>query len=290
MKVRHRSDLLSRLMQHSRLAGIATAAVTVMAMALTIVPAGAQSVTQTYLADSHIQPGMIIQLDGADKGRVKPASSNNLSAIHGVVVQPNDAPLTLSATNVERQVYVATSGTYTILVSDESGPIKKDDYIALSSIDGVGMLANPLPNVIAGRAVTGFDGKSNVKSQATVKDSNGRDRVVKFGYVTANINVTRNPLVRDKAPVLPGFLKQAAEGVADKPVSPLRAYLSVIVLVMTTLIVIVVVATGIRSSLISLGRNPLARASISRNLVQIVLIAIMILIVGLTAVYLLLKF
>lgn len=253
-------------------------------------PAAAQAVTQTYLAAADTQPGMIIQLDEKDKNRVKPAIGDNPAAIHGVVVQPNDAPLTLSEAKAERQVYVATSGTYAVLVSDEGGPINKDDYIAVSSIDGVGMLANPLPNVIAARALSGFDGKSSVKSQVTVKDSSGRSRVVRLGYVTASINVTRNPLVRDKSPTLPGFLKQAAEGIADKPVSPLRAYLSAVITVLTAVIVIVVIATGVRASLIALGRNPLARANISRNLLQIVLIGIMILIVGLSAVYLLLKF
>jgi hypothetical protein len=46
---------------------------------------------------------------------------------------------------------------------------------------------------------------------------------------------------------------------------------------------------GVRSSVISMGRNPLARKTIIRNLIQIVLIALIILVTGLIAVYLLLK-
>lgn len=252
--------------------------------------ASAQSVAQTYIAEAATQPGMIVQIDPKDGSRVSPATKTNVEAIHGVVVLPNDAPLSLSEANTERQVYVATSGTYKVLVSDENGPIRKDDFIAVSSIDGVGMQANPLPNVVAAKAISSFDGQTGVKSQTTVKDSKGKDRVVRFGYVTANINVTRNPLVQNTAPNLPGFLQKAAEGVADKPVSPLRVYLSVVVMAVTTVIVIVIMATGIRSSVTAIGRNPLARKNIMRNMLQVVLIGIIILIVGLSAVYLLLKF
>ena len=249
----------------------------------------AQSVAQSYIATDGTLAGMIVQIDEQDGNRVKPARRDNLPAIHGIVVLPNDAPLSLSDASNERQVYVATSGTYKVLVSDQNGAIRKDDFIAVSSIDGIGMQANPLPNVVAGKALTEFDGTTGVKSQTTLKDSNGKERTVKFGYVLANINVTRNPLVQNTAPNLPGFLQKAAEGVSDKPVSPIRVYLSVIVLFVTMIIVLTILITGIRSSLVSLGRNPLARSTILRNLVQVVIIGIIVLIVGLFAVYLLLK-
>ncbi len=257
--------------------------------------ASAQSVSKSYVADNGTQAGMIVQLTGSDDkkdvGRVRPATQSKLQAIHGIVVLPNDAPLSLSEATNERQVFVATSGSYTVLVSDQNGPIHKDDFITVSSIDGVGMQANPLPNVVVGKALNTFDGKSqaDVKSETVVTDSNGKKRTVKFGYVTANVNVTRNPLVQNTAPNLPGFLQKAAEGIADKQVNPVRVYISIVVMLVTTIIVIVVLSTGIRASLTALGRNPLARKSIFRNLIQIVLIGLMILIVGLFGVYLLLK-
>lgn len=249
----------------------------------------AQAVAQSYIADAGTMSGMIVQIDPKDGSRVQPASRSNLQAIHGIVVLPNDAPLSLTEATNERQVYVATSGTYKVLVSDQNGPIRKDDFIAVSSIDGVGMQANPLPNVVAGKALSDFDGTKDVRSQTEVTDSNGRKRTVRFGYVMANINVTRNPLVQNTAANLPGFLQKAAEGISEKPVSPVRAYLSLIILVVTVVMVLTIMVTGIRSSLVAMGRNPLARGTITRNLIQVVLIGVMILIVGLFAVYLLLK-
>ncbi len=250
----------------------------------------AQGVSQSYIADNGTQAGMIVQLDEKDKSRVKPATQSKLQAIYGVVILPNDAPLSLSEATNERRVFVATSGTYKMLVSDQNGPIGKDDYIAVSSIDGVGMQADPVPSIVAGKALTGFDGRSGVKSQTKTTDSKGAERTIKFGYVTVIIDVTRNPLTQpEKPPSLPGFLQNAANGIADKPVSTVKVYLSVVIILISTVIVIVILVTGIRSSVTALGRNPLARKSIIRNLSQVVLIGLMILIVGLFGVYLLLK-
>ncbi len=151
------------------------------------------------------------------------------------------------------------------------------------------MRADELPEVVAGKATSGFDGVAGIKSQTKVTDSNGKERTVNFGYVTADITVARNPLVQNTAPNLPGFLQKATEGIADKQVSPLRAYLSVVIAFVTMVIVVVVMYSGIRSSLVAMGRNPLARKNITRNLLQIVLVGVTILIVGLFGVYLVLK-
>jgi hypothetical protein len=52
---------------------------------------------------------------------------------------------------------------------------------------------------------------------------------------------------------------------------------------------IAVLYSGVRSSVISIGRNPMGRKSIFRALLEIILTSILILIIGLFAVYLLLK-
>jgi len=46
---------------------------------------------------------------------------------------------------------------------------------------------------------------------------------------------------------------------------------------------------GVRTTMVSIGRNPLAKASIMRGLAQVVLVSIIIFIIGLIGVYLLLK-
>jgi hypothetical protein len=279
----------------------ASALIAVMAIAVAL-PMGAlfgseskvqaQTVARSYTAESQLQPGMVVQLAG-DKTTVKAVTEADASKMLGIVIQPNDAPLSLSESAAAgQQVYVATNGTYKLLVSNQNGVINKGDYVVISSIDGVAMKANDKAQYVVGKTLQAFDGKTSVLSQTVVKDSKGESHTVTFGAVSVDINVGRNPLQKTAAPPassLPGFIQKASESIANKSVTPVRVYISLAVLLITAVIVCTVLYAGIRSSMTSLGRNPLARKGIMRNLLQIVLVGIIILIVGLFAVYLLLK-
>jgi hypothetical protein len=247
-----------------------------------------QAVAQSYASDTPLQAGMIVKLSG-DKTKVVPVAQSDNDKMHGVVIRSNDAPLTLSEGESPQAVFVVTNGKYQILVTDQNGVIKKGDYLVVSAVEGVGMKANRSIKYIVGKALTGFDGKNSVLSQTTLKDAAGNNRTVNFGYVEADINVSRNPLAPAEDSNLPGFLRKASEAVSGKAVSPFRGYVALGVLIVTATIVVVILYAGVRTSLVSIGRNPLARKSIVRNLIQVVLIGLIILVAGLIAVYLLLK-
>jgi hypothetical protein len=265
------------------------AGLSVLVVTSSVVPAAqAQSVAQSYASDTPLQAGMVVKLSG-DKTKVVPVSQSDNDKMHGVVIRSNDAPLTLSEGEVPQAVFVVTNGKYQILVTDQNGPIKKGDYLIVSAVDGVGMKANNVIKYIVGKSLSNFDGKTGVLSTTKLKDGAGRERTVNFGYVEADINVSRNPLAPPEDSNLPGFLRKASEAVSGKPVSPFRGYVALGVLLVTAAIVVAILYAGVRTSLISLGRNPLARKSIIRNLIQVVLVGLIILVAGLIAVYLLLK-
>lgn len=261
---------------------------TLLLSAVAMPVAQAQSVAQSYAADSPLQAGMIVKLSG-DKTKVIPVSQSDNDKMYGIVIRSNDAPLTLSEGEAPQAVFVVTNGKYQILVTDQNGPIKKGNYLIVSAVEGVGMKANATIKYIVGKALSDFDGKTGVLSSTKLKDGAGVDRTVNFGYVDADINVSRNPLAPAEDSNLPGFLRKASEAVSGKAVSPFRGYVALGVLTVTALIVVAILYAGVRTSLISLGRNPLARKSIIRNLLQVVLIALIILVAGLIAVYLLLR-
>ena len=75
----------------------------------------------------------------------------------------------------------------------------------------------------------------------------------------------------------------------DKKVSAARIYLGLAVLALTTVITGNLVYSGVRSGMISVGRNPLSKKSIIKSLIQTVIAGLIIFIVGVLAVYLLLK-
>ena len=246
-----------------------------------------QNFTQGYGSDQSIQTGMIVRLKKEDTTKVELVTTNSADQMHGVVVDSNDAPVTLSAEG--QKLFVANGGHYKVLVSTQNGSISPGDFLTISAIDGIGMKASTKEPVVIGRALKGFNGKDNIISTTEVKDTKGATVKVNLGYVETDISVGRNPLLKSKGPNLPTFLKKAIEEVAGRQVSATRAYIAVFVFLLTALVAGALLYSGVRSGLVSLGRNPLSRKSIIRGMMQIVIIALIVLFSGVFGVYLILK-
>lgn len=249
-------------------------------------PLEAQTVTQGYGTDEPLQKGMIVRLKKDDATKLDALTAEDVEKMHGVVVDPNDAPVTISAEG--QKVFVATVGRYDVLVSNQAGAISTGDYITISSIRGIGMKAGTREPVVVGRATAGFDGKENVISTTEVKKGDGNIPVA-IGRIQVDIGVARNPLLKATEPNLPEILKRATETIAGKPVSPAKAYVSIILFVISAGIAATLMYGGIRSGIISIGRNPLSKKSIIRGMLQVIITGLIIFISGVFGVYLLLK-
>lgn len=246
----------------------------------------AQTITQGYASDQQIQRATIVSLKQDDPKRVEPASLNNLERLHGLVVSANDAPFTLSTE--EERTFVATTGRFEAFVSNENGVIQPGDYITVSRVAGIGMKAGDKEPYIIGRAVGIFDGETAVLSTTTVSDG-GVDKKVAIGRIQIDIGVSGNPLVKPTKANLPGFLERLAESIAEKPVNPTRIYIGLVIFIGTVMLSGILLYSGIRSGIISVGRNPLSKKSITKSLMQVILTSVIILLLGVFAVYLLLR-
>jgi len=245
---------------------------------------------QGYAADSPVQIGTVVQLAGGDTHKVAPATSKNLAQMYGVAVDPHELSLTISDSSLKNETYIATSGTYSVLVSTQGGPIASGDYVTMSAINGVVMKASSDEKTVFGRAAGGFTGKTNSIGATTLKYDSGSDtQTVQLGLIPVAINIQRNPNEKSTKANLPKALQRIGEAVAEKPVGPLRIYLSIAVTGLCVVVALVTLYAGIRNALIAIGRNPLSKKSIFRGLLEIILTSFLILIIGLFAVYLLLK-
>lgn len=243
-----------------------------------------------YAADAPIDNGTIVQLTGKDADRVKPATQAELQNMFGVTVDRNQLPLTMSGEDVDNETFVAVSGTYSVLVSTQGGAIAIGDYVTLSSVNGVAMKAGTEEKTVFGRAVGAFDGKGITLGSATLKDTGGnKNRTVKLGSVPVTIDIKRNPNDKSTKVKVPEVLERIGQAIAEKQVSPVRIYLSMAITAVSIIAAIAILYSGVRNSMISIGRNPMSKKSIYRALIQIILTSILILIIGLFAVYLLLK-
>jgi hypothetical protein len=249
-----------------------------------------QAVTQSYGADSSVQTGMMVKLKDKDFSSVVPLTQAGIQGMLGVVVSSNDAAVTLAPQKpTGQQVYVASYGRYSILVSNQNGAIKSGDYITISSVAGIGMKTDEKQPVIIGKAVEGFNGTSNVERRDTVKDQKGRSTQVAIGRIAVSLNIAHNPLEVVTVQYVPSFLGKMAQTVAGKPVSAARIYMGLIILLVSFLLTVSLLYGGIRSGMNAIGRNPLSKKSITTSLVQTIAAGVIIFVVGIFAVYLLLK-
>lgn len=266
----------------------------VVAAMVTIFPVSAASYgggsVQGYASDVPLDTGTIVQLTGKDSNRVKIATQKELQNMFGVTVDRNQLPLTISNGVIENETYVAVSGTYNVLVSTQGGSIATGDYVTLSSVNGIAMKAGTEEKTVFGRAIGSFDGKGVTLGTTTLKDESGKtSKTVTLGSVPVTIDIRRNPNTKSTKANLPEPLQRIGEAIAEKEVSPIRIYLSMGITVLSIVAALVVLYSGVRNGLISIGRNPMSKKSIFRALFEVVLATLLILIIGLFAVYLLLK-
>ena len=245
---------------------------------------------QGYASDTPLDTGTIVQMAGKDSDRVKIATQPELQNMFGVTVDRNQLSLTLSNGGLENETFVAVSGTYNVLVSTQGGPIATGDYVTLSSVNGVAMKAGTEEKTVFGRAAGSFDGKGVTLGTTTLKDTEGKtNQTVTLGQVAVTIDIKRNPNEKSTKVQVPEILERIGQAIAEKEVSPIRIYLSMAITAVSLIAAIAVLYSGVRSGVISIGRNPMTKKSIFRALLEIILTSILILIIGLFAVYLLLK-
>lgn len=251
----------------------------------------AQNVTTGYKTDEVLRKGMIVRLNPKDPKKVEALTPQHAADMLGVVVASNDAPFSLSDADGSSEVFVAAVGQYPVLVSTQNGGIKAGDMISISSVKGVGMRGDSFQSVVLGKALQSFsDATNSVESTTSLTDSNGKKTEVALGRIMVDVTVAHNPNYSGEAiPGVPRFIARAAEIVTDKPVQAVRIYAGLGILLLSLLTAGWILYAGIHTGMVSVGRNPLAKKTIMRNLVRVTLMSLIIVVLGTIAVYLLLR-
>ncbi|HUD05896.1 MAG TPA: hypothetical protein VMR18_03240 [Candidatus Saccharimonadales bacterium] len=253
--------------------------------------ASAQTVVQGYSSSSTLEDGQIVQTVPGSPNKIEAVEQKNEAKMFGAVVNPANSPITLSGGSSSEQYYVSASGTYPVLVDNENGPIATGDYISVSSLPGIGDVASSSDTTVIGKATTSFSGSKDSISSITTKNSAGSSVTLSIGVVSVNIDINRNPnLVSQNVSDFPSFLRQTGASVVNKPVSTVKAYLSLVVLIASLIIAGSMLYGGVKSSITAIGRNPLSRPAIIKGLIQVTISSFFVFILGIFAVYLLLRF
>jgi len=211
-----------------------------------------------------------------------PASVDNGSQLLGVAVNGDESLIAVDT--APGAVQVATTGTAPVLVSTLNGDIEVGDQVAVSPFNGVGMKAEPGSRVI-GLAQTTFSGDTQGATTETVKTRDDHSRSVQVGYLRASIAIGTNATVLTNDL---NALQKIVHSVTGRTIPTIRIVISVVVATIALLALITLVYASIYGSIVSIGRNPLAKYAVFKALGSVVGLALLTVVIsGLTIFFLL---
>jgi hypothetical protein len=252
-------------------------------LALPAIAHASTLISESYLSKDPLVPGTIVGLKKNSVDTVEQASSSTSAYILGVIIDNNNSQLSISS-DKSSQVHVATNGVEPVLVTDINGAIGVGDPITASPIKGIGMKATDNVKIV-GVAQEAFPNGS--ASKQTYKDQKGQQQSVKLGQISVLVNVAYYYKQPDKT-VIPSAIQNVANALAGKKVNALPILISIGIFVMAMIVVVSIVFSLIRSSIISVGRNPMAQSAVYRNVIQLSLLVIVILGVVVGSIYMIL--
>jgi hypothetical protein len=262
--------------------GLAAAAVFALLAAVPV----AASLSQGYATTAPIATGSLVSLDEKSSGNVVTADLINSARLFGVVVAPSSASISLSGTGTG-QVQVATSGTAPVIVATSAGDIHVGDYIAVSQIAGVGEKAVASSTRVIGTAQADFIASSAGSTKSSIDDGTGKKKEVSIGQIPVGISVSSYTATDGKQNyVIPDWLQNLSNAAAGKAVSPVRIIIAGLILIVVVISSSVLLYSAVRNSIISIGRNPLAKSGVLKSMAVMAVVALLMLAVTAVAIYL----
>jgi hypothetical protein len=249
------------------------------------VSAASANVSRSYHATSSIPNGSLVSLDSNHQGNVVAADTSNASKLLGVTLPSQDSLLAIDPSNTTIQV--ALNGSVSTLVSTVDGNIKVGDQVGASPFAGIGMEALPGSHII-GVAQTSFTSKTSGVTTEQVKDKAGQTHQIDIGYIRVAIAVGTGASTSGGGSQA-NFLQRIIKSLTGKTISTVRIVLSLVVMVVALVSLVTLIYASIYGSIISVGRNPLAKNAIFRTLTSVMIMAIITVGVACVTIYYLLR-
>jgi hypothetical protein len=263
------------------------AGITMLFLGLAPANASSANISHSYQATTAITNGSIVSLDPNQAGYIQLSNTDNGSRLLGVSLNSQDSLLAVDPTS--GAIQVATNGSVNTLVSTVNGNIKVGDQISPSPFSGVGMESSPGMRVI-GIAQTAFTAKSPQATPEQVKDRSGKTHTIEVGYVRLNITVGTN----NTAPATGGgtqvnSLQRVVKSLNGRTISVVRIVLSIMVALISLISLITLVYASAYGSIVSIGRNPLAKHAVFRTLIAVMVMALLTISIASITIYYLLR-
>lgn len=218
---------------------------------------------QFQTKDTAITPASIVSLVKDTSNTVELASLTGLDRLTGVVANQPLVQLSDGGSGVQ----VVTSGLTLALVSDLNGEVVAGDKVTVSPIEGIGMRADSSTTVVG----TAQSNLADVQQETRkIKDVSGEEVEVHIGLIPVQVGVAFfTPDTEEKSNFVPPFLQSMANTISGRDVSPVRVLVAALILLLLFVSITVLLYSSVRSSIISIGRNPLSEAAVRKSLLQV---------------------
>lgn len=224
---------------------------------------GASSISQGFETDDPgIVSGALVSLEAGTANTVELSTAENLDRLLGVAGEDSLIELSSGAGKVK----VITTGEASMLVSDINGEVKTGDKITTSPIAGVGMKAITSTLVIGTAQANLEDAETESR---TVTDKGGKKHTVKIGAIPVQVDKVFYDAPQDRATYVPPALQDFANSLAGHAVSPIRVMIAGFLILFVFITIVVLLYSSVRSSIISIGRNPLSESAVHKSLLQV---------------------
>jgi hypothetical protein len=262
---------------------IAGAGVTMLFLGLAPASASSANISHSYHATTSIANGSIVSLEPQRSGYIQLSNITNGARLLGVALADNDSLLAVDPT--AGTIQVATSGTVNTLVSTLNGNVDVGDQITVSPFNGIGMKATPGSHVI-GLAQTTLTPQSQGATVQQVKNKAGKTSKIFIGYIRLSIATGIDTTAANASS---NSLQKLVQSLTGSTVSTARIVLSLIIAFVAIIALIVLIYASISSSIISIGRNPLAKYAVTRTLGGVLVMALLTAITASITIFFLLK-
>lgn len=231
--------------------------------------------------DTGIRPGMAVSLSDESTAavpKVERTTTENNGRVIGIAVNPEENLITTGSSG--QVVYVQTEGETDVYASDLNGVPHKGDFLAASPLKGVLVRADSTSNMIVGTALEDFSTDEAVQQQI---ETTTEVKAVSIDKLAMNLDNKGSGITQDDS-----SLERLGRSIVGKDVGEIRVVVALIIFVIVLIAEGNIIYGAVSSAITALGRNPLARKVIVKELARVILIAVGVMIVGLTAIYIIL--
>jgi hypothetical protein len=231
-------------------------------------------------SDTGLREGMIVSViaeESSDTRSVERATIDNGNKVIGVAVNVDENLLTTGASG--QQVYIQTDGEAQAFVSDINGAPKKGDLLAVSPLKGILVKSDTNTSTVVGTALEDFDETVAITQEV---DRNNSPEEVKIDKLRVNLDL--KGIEQGKTDV-DSSLERLGRSIVGREVGEIRVVVALVIFLVVLVAEGGIIYGAISSAITSLGRNPMARKIIVREMIRVVVIAVSVLGFGLASIY-----